>query len=223
MLVFIFLKHGYVTGGLLKLKSQRKKEVVIKNPNKFKTSLDDQGRTCTKCLEYKTWDNYFVSNKTKTGYQSECKKCRHDKRRGRRDFDREKYCAKKQKQKVKKENPVLFKARGLRSRLLSRTKDPGIKQTTPTIPELEKWLTRDQYICYYSGEVLTLDNLTVDHKTPIKRSGTNELSNLCICSNHMNTAKGTMTELEFTELLMLIRKWEDRGERLLRRLKQGYF
>jgi len=205
------------------LKPSSRKKVLIKNPNKFKTPLDENGRTCTKCLEYKTWDNYFVSSKTKTGYQSECKKCKHERKKGRRDYPKERFCAKKQRQKVKSENPVLFKARNLRSRLLSRTKDPGIKQTTPTISELEKWLTRDQYICYYSGEVLTLDAFTVDHKTPIKRNGTNELSNLCICSNHMNTAKGTMTEDEFTDLLLLIRKWDDRGERLLRRLKQGYF
>ena len=203
--------------------AKAKGQLKVTNENQFKTQIDDHGRVCTKCLEYKLWDNFFASNKTATKKQSECKKCKLGGRTGKRNYDREKYSAKKQRQKVKKENPVLYKARGLRSRLLSRTKDPGIKQTTPTIKELEKWLNRSEYICYYSGVSLTLDELTVDHKTPINRGGTNELDNLCICSNHMNTAKGTMTSNEFIDLLLLIKKWEDGGIRLLRRLKQGYF
>jgi 5-methylcytosine-specific restriction endonuclease McrA len=203
--------------------SQKIKQVEILNPNKFKTDADEHGRVCTKCLSYKSWDNYFISSKTKTGYQSECKVCKKERRVGRRDIKREKYCAKKNKQRVKKENPVLYKARELRSRLLSRSKDPGIKQTTPTIPELEKWLTRGEYICYYSGAVLTLDTVTVDHKVPVSKGGSNELDNLCIASNHMNTAKGNLTAEEFMDLLLLIRKWNDQGEGLLRRLKQGWF
>jgi len=195
----------------------------IVNPNQFKTTVDNHGRTCTKCLEYKTWDSYFVSSKTKTGYQSECKTCKQERRVGRRDIKREKYCAKKNKQKLKKEKPILVKARELRSRLLSRSKDPGIKQTTPTVAELEKWMTRDSYVCYYSGVDLTLDTVTVDHKIPISKGGTNELENLCIASHHMNTAKGNLTAEEFMDLLILIRKWEDKGEGLLRRLKQGWF
>lgn len=200
-----------------------KDKLKVKNVNQFKTQIDEQGRICTKCLEYKLWDNFFASNKTATKKQSECKKCKLTKKKGSRNYDRELYSAKKRKQQVKKENPILYKARNLRSRLLARSKDPGIKQTTPTAKELEQWLTKKQYICYYSGEELTIDSLTVDHKIPLNRGGTNEINNLCICSNHMNTAKGTMTSEEFIELLLLINKWDDNGARLLRRLKQGYF
>jgi 5-methylcytosine-specific restriction endonuclease McrA len=203
--------------------AKSKKPVTISNPNKFKTNLDEHGRTCTKCLEYKSWENYFVSSKTKTGYQSECKICKQNRRLGRRDIKKELYCAKKHKQKLKKEKPILSKARDLRGRLLSRSKDPGIKQTTPTALELEQWLTRATYVCYYSGVELTLDSLTIDHKIPISKGGTNELENLCVASHHMNTAKGNMTAEEFMDLLLLIRKWEDKGEGLLRRLKQGWF
>ena len=178
---------------------------------------------CTKCLKYKIWNDFFTSSKTATKKQSECKECKLNKRQGTRNYDRELYSAKKRRQQIKKEKPILYKARDLRSRLLSRSKDPGIKQTTPTVLELEKWLTKDSYICYYSGIDLKLDEVTVDHKIPLNRGGTNELDNLCICSNHMNTAKGTMTSEEFIELLLLIQKWEDNGARLLRRLKQGYF
>jgi 5-methylcytosine-specific restriction endonuclease McrA len=208
----------------LKQKKQvEPKNLNPKNPQKFKTTLDNFGRVCTKCLEYKTWDNYFVSKKSHTGHQAECKKCKHERKKVNRNYDRERYCAKKQKQKLKQEKPILAKARELRSRLLGRSKDPGIKQTTPTALELEKWLTRARYICFYSGVELELNKITVDHKIPISRGGTNCLENLCIASHHMNTAKGGMTDEEFMDLLLLIRKWSDKGEGVLRRLKQGWF
>lgn len=119
-------------------------------------------------------------------------------------------------------NPILAKARSLRSSLLRRVKTE-LKESTPTIKELEKWLTRSTYICYYSLEPLDFDKITVDHKIPINRNGTNDIENLCICSSNMNTAKGSMTEDEFRSLLELIKNWEDKGEGLLRRLKQGFF
>jgi hypothetical protein len=203
--------------------SSAKKELVIKKPKQFKTSLDSDGRVCTKCLEYKIWDNYFVSSKTNTGYQSECKTCKTERKKQNRNYEREKYCAKKHKAKLKKEQPILVKARELRSRLLSRSKDPDIKATTPPVDVLEQWLTRDTYICYYSGEEIKFDKITVDHKTPVSRGGTNCLENLCIASHHMNTAKGGLNEQEFVSLLTLIRTWEDQGESLLRRMKQGWF
>jgi 5-methylcytosine-specific restriction endonuclease McrA len=205
------------------LKPSSAKKLTTRNPKQFKTSFDDNGRVCTKCLEYKTWDNFFVAKKTASGHQSECKSCKLNKRQENRNYEKEKYSSKKRKQELKKLNPILIKARDLRSSLLRRSQDPGIKQTTPTVTELEKWLTRDEYICYYSGEILSLNDITVDHKVPISRNGTNELENLCIASHHMNTAKGSLTEKEFVELLLLIQTWENKGIHLLRRLKQGWF
>lgn len=120
-------------------------------------------------------------------------------------------------------NPILAKARSLRSSLLRRVKSSELKSQTPTIKELELWLTKPNYICYYSLEPLDFSNITVDHKIPLNRNGDNTLDNLCICSATMNTAKGSLTEKEFRELLELIKNWEDGGERLIRRLKQGFF
>jgi 5-methylcytosine-specific restriction endonuclease McrA len=97
------------------------------------------------------------------------------------------------------------------------------KQTTPTTTELYDWLKGSDLRCVYSGMQLTIDNITVDHRTPIARGGTNELTNLAICSHHMNTAKGSMTEYEFRVLLELISGWDDKGASLLKRLKQGHF
>ncbi len=203
--------------------SSASQKLKVRNPKQFKTDFDDRGRVCTKCLEYKLWDDFFVAKKTASGHQSECKKCKLEKRKANRDYPKEKYSAKKRKQQLKKEKPVLAKARYLRSSLLRRSNDPGIRQTTPTIPELENWLTRDEYICYYSGELLSFDTITIDHKTPVSRGGSNLLENLCIASHHMNTAKGNLTAQEFIDLLLLIQKWEDKGAGLLRRLKQGWF
>lgn len=189
-----------------------------------KTDITNEGRVCTRCLVFKEWSFYRKAAKTKTGYQETCKSCRKEKR-PKRDIVKEKVAAKIKRDALKKTDPYLVKARDLRSRLLSRfsVEQQAYKQTTPTTQELYEWLKGHDLVCVYSSEQLTISNITVDHRTPIARGGTNELSNLAICSHHMNTAKGSMTEYEFRTLLDLIYKWEDQGKSLLKRLKQGYF
>ena len=83
-----------------------------------------------------------------------------------------------------------------------------------------QWLLKiDPFVCYYSGVPLKKDDFSIDHKQPLKRGGTHDFSNLCVCTKGMNTAKGALTEKEFKDLLALISKWEDRGVNLLARLK----
>lgn len=119
-------------------------------------------------------------------------------------------------------DPVLLRARNLRSSLLRRVL-PELKNTTPTIQELYKWLSLSYYICYYSLEVLTLEQLTIDHKLPLNRGGDNSIDNLCFCSSNMNNLKGNLNEIEFRSLLELCKTWEDGGKRLFSRIKNGYF
>lgn len=121
--------------------------------------------------------------------------------------------------------PELKKARKLRSNLLTRSKgNTELRESAPSISELHKWLNLPNYTCYYSYEPLTIDTLVVDHKIPLARGGTNELDNLCFCSNSMNTIKGSMTEKEFRQLLELVKDWEDGGKNLFGRLQRGgYF
>lgn len=119
-------------------------------------------------------------------------------------------------------DPILLKARSLRNSLLGRVPE-SLKETTPTIKELHKWLTLPAYICYYSLEPLEFEAINIDHKIPLQRGGTNIIDNLCICSSSYNRAKGTLTEHEFRSLLELIKTWEDKGESLIKRLKQGHF
>jgi len=197
-------------------------KVNIKNPNQLKSEVTETGRVCTKCLLFKTWNNYRTNNKViGTKKQSSCKQCGKEKRKtvGR---TKEQVTKKARQKHIKKTTPLLYKARGIRSKLLARVTG-DLKLTTPKTEEILEWLLNTPLVCYYSGEPLDLFKMHVDHKTPLVSGGTNELTNLCLASHHMNTAKGRMNEEEFLQLLELISHWEDRGQSLLRRLKQGRF
>jgi len=125
---------------------------------------------------------------------------------------------------LKKTDPYLLKSRRIRSQLYRRfPKGHPLKASTPTQAEILVWLKSQEIKCYYSGAPLTLDTIQIDHKIPVARGGSNILSNLCISSAHMNLIKGSMTDYEFKSLLALASTWEDRGEGLFRRLKQGHF
>lgn len=137
----------------------------------------------------------------------------------------------KRKKKVLKEPKVLkngkiiplyvLKARVLRSNLLQRVKTEALKSTTATLRELEKWLNHEHFICYYCLRELNLEDLTCDHKTPLSRLGSNEISNLCICCSDCNSLKAELTEEEFRSLLELVKTWKDNGEYLFIRLRRG--
>lgn len=116
--------------------------------------------------------------------------------------------------------PHLAKARNLRASL-NRRVALDLRNTTPTIPEIEKWVNRKSYSCHYCLIKLIIDDITVDHKTPLFRGGNNQLDNLCIACSSCNTIKGSLNEEEFRQLLQLVNQWEDSGEYILRRLKMG--
>lgn len=132
--------------------------------------------------------------------------------------------AKKKTKKVKKPKDILkLKATALRYSLLRRGKKHGVEGTTPTRDELWRWLKKQDLFCYYSYVLVPAKEINIDHKIPLHRGGINSLANLCVTSKKMNTAKGSMTDYEFEELLSFIALWEDKGEYLLRRLRQGHF
>lgn len=205
---------------------ERPREVVIftpKNPKQFKTVTDAQGRVCTSCGEFKVWELFNVASKSYTGRTAMCKSCKNSKKHPNRDYKKEKYSAKKHKASLKKLQPYLVKARAIRSSLLNRArKFPDIRQTTPTIEKIKAWLEGQTLVCYYSGEEVSLWEMHIDHKIPPFRGGDNGLANLCIASAKMNSSKGQMTEREFKSLLKLISTWQDKGEKLLIRLRQGF-
>lgn len=127
---------------------------------------------------------------------------------------------------LKDTDPLKYRARSIRSSLLGRLRKlarPDLKDDTPTIPEIETWLTKWDGKCYYFKTNIGLLKCHIDHKIPIKRGGTNEFKNLCVTHPHANLAKGDMTETEFNQILRIISKWDDKGKSLLNRLKQGKF
>ena len=40
-----------------------------------KSTYNAEGRTCTKCLTFKPWNEFYVAMKSATGHQSRCKRC----------------------------------------------------------------------------------------------------------------------------------------------------
>lgn len=58
--------------------------------------------------------------------------------------------------------------------------------------------------CYYSGEELTLENVCVDHKQPISKGGKHLMSNVALCTQRINSMKGTMSENEFISACLSI-------------------
>ena len=40
--------------------------------------INEEGRECSKCGEFKTWDNFTIDKQKKTGYRPNCKSCHKD-------------------------------------------------------------------------------------------------------------------------------------------------
>lgn len=55
--------------------------------------------------------------------------------------------------------------------------------------------------CAYCKEAVPPGKATVDHKQPLSRGGTHEMSNLYMACEDCNKRKGSMTEAEFLDYL----------------------
>lgn len=192
------------------------------NLNQFKSVINEEGRECTYCGVFKPWGDFYKASKSYTGHQACCKVCKNSKHPKPLDRKKERYSAKLHKQKLKKSDPFFWRARNLRTSLKTRAKKHGLDYS-PTAEEIKNWLlSQTPLTCYYSGEPVDLFKMHVDHKIPLNRGGTNHFENLCVAEHKMNSAKGQMTDKEFSELLALISTWEDGGKYLLIRLRQGF-
>lgn len=204
----------------------------------FKTTVGDEGRICTVCGEFKLYSEYSttptIRKRVSTGTTAQCKKCRQIKREKTRNAkkDNEKY--KERNSKLIAEDILWLKAKRTRTLLLNRSKkyDISIYSNSPTSKEIYEWFKSQKKECYYSKEPLEYTEytllghksiITIDHKIPLNRGGTNSLDNLCICLRRINSIKGTMTEDEFLSLLELTNNWEDKGKSLFIRLQMGAF
>lgn len=199
-------------------------KLKIRTPKQFKTPFNDMGRECTACGEFKIWEDFPLHLRSTTKRASKCKFCKKQDRPA-RGIKREVYCAKKHLQALKESDPIEMKARLVRGSLLSRArKNPDLKRDTPTKEEIKSWLEKQKpFKCYYSGVDIKVFDAVLDHKQPVQLGGRNTLDNLCITNKKHNTSKGWLTEKEYKDLLHLISTWEDRGEGLLKRLRQGFY
>ncbi len=58
--------------------------------------------------------------------------------------------------------------------------------------------------CTYCQEEITTENMSLDHRIPQDRGGSNDLDNLEIVCQRCNVRKGSLTAGEFVELLDVI-------------------
>lgn len=109
-------------------------------------------------------------------------------------------------QKLKKENPLRYKATTLRGTINSRH---DIKITSDDVEKkLKETLGKN---CIYCNSELTLKVISCDHKISILHGGTNNLGNLefQICKR-CNRSKGQFDVDFFTELMILSEKYKEK-------------
>lgn len=116
---------------------------------------------------------------------------------------------------------TLLRARYLRSNLLARVKTKPEKDLTPHVNKLHQIFLHNHFICYYCLNELSLSDVTIDHRTPLAKGGTNQFENLCIACNDCNTLKGEFSELEFRAIQELAKSFDDNGEYLWTRLRRA--
>lgn len=70
---------------------------------------------------------------------------------------------------------------------------------------IKNYIKSAEKICHYCKTKLENHNITIDHKTPLKRGGFTERKNICISCKSCNTLKADMTEAEILIFLEMIR------------------
>lgn len=76
--------------------------------------------------------------------------------------------------------------------------------------------------CCYSGALLAIDEVSIDHRLPLAAGGLTELPNLAICSLRWNRIKGQLAEDRFRALIALMELWPDKERSdVLKRLGQA--
>jgi 5-methylcytosine-specific restriction endonuclease McrA len=71
-----------------------------------------------------------------------------------------------------------------------------------TLEQFREWLRpkfgiNGETRCEYSGELILVENFSVDHRQPVARGGSWALENLALCSEKQNLRKGIMTKGEY--------------------------
>jgi 5-methylcytosine-specific restriction endonuclease McrA len=161
-------------------------------------------KECTKCGQILPIALFPKNKRT-------CKKCVN--KRKKEIYNPE--AIKKHRETQKKKNLVRMRCNAARHNWKRRSDSP--------IPDLNllEMSVREQLSlgCFYTKKELTEETFGLDHKVPLKRGGSNDISNIVVVDQKINKAKGDLLDSEFISLLNLISTWEDKGESFLTRLR----
>lgn len=78
-----------------------------------------------------------------------------------------------------------------------------------TAKKLRQLIDFQNYRCALTGDELTPETASVDHKIPISKGGTNVMENVQVLHSEVNRMKGSMSTLEFILLCRKIIKHVD--------------
>jgi 5-methylcytosine-specific restriction endonuclease McrA len=164
-------------------------------------------KKCTNCSETKPLDAFGKRKASKDGLDPRCRTCKADylKDYYRKNSDHIKQKSKETRaknpdrkypetsraasRKWKLENPERVRALNNRRR--------ATKANASGTFTAEQW---DARLAYYDGECVycgTTDDITIEHRIPLSRGGTNWPSNLVPACTTCNCKKGTKTETEY--------------------------
>lgn len=126
------------------------------------------------------------------------------------------------------------KAATFRNNSLGRADKLGIDRANVPMPkEIEAWLLtyesrlelsrkRLYLACEYTGELIKLSDIQIDHRTPISRGGSFGVENLAITSGKSNQHKSELLDFEFLQLLALLNSFDPKAKNnVLSRLRSG--
>lgn len=116
---------------------------------------------------------------------------------------------------LKRENPIKYKAKIIASTLRKLGHKPIIEDIINAIKDITR--------CEYCKLSVKVTDLSVDHKLPRSRGGSDESSNLHYICLSCNLVKGNLTEEEYLRLLKFFKDNTDLEPIIKRRLKASGF
>ena len=168
-------------------------------------------KTCTKCNETKSIDEFQKDKKMKDGHKNQCKECVGKRMKKYKDDPENKRNIKVQRKQYRIENkeelatknkewrnnnPGKVKANDQGKRARRRGADIDWNH----VEELEEyWISQgiDPCKCFYCSCVLTAKTRQLEHMIPLARGGTSNMDNIVPACQSCNNTKYTMTAEEF--------------------------